>query len=234
MLRYLSLMVMVISYLSTIPMILYGNLWQWLVCAAMYSFMLCLGTTVYFHRYLAHKSFECSRWLQALFLFFAHVGLQGSALQWVSMHRQHHRYAETEKDPHSPIHKGYFTAHFTYAPEINLNYVKDLTKDKMLVFEHQHYLKLMVVWAILLLLIDPFSIIYLWLAPVGLTRFSVGLILSYSHRGGYPHNDEWVGWITFGEGWHETHHDDPNKPMWHPTKDIGWKVIQRIQHDSKN
>jgi len=217
-------------YLSLIPMILYGTWWQWALTAFMYFGITCLGTTVYYHRYLSHHSFKCNKWFQLVCLFFAHISLQGSALQWASVHRQHHRFIETEKDPHSPTLMGFFKAHFGYPENVDLSYVKDLAKDNMLVIQHKHYLKFMFLWIALIgILIEPFAIIYLWMLPAGLSRGIIGLILSYSHREAYPHNDEWVGWITFGEGWHDNHHQKMSSPMFHPTKDIGWWVINKVK-----
>lgn len=228
--KYYLLSIQILAYLSLIPMLQYGTLVEWGIFAAMYFGMLCLGSTVYFHRYLAHKSFDCPVFWQYVFLFFGHINLAGSAIQWVAMHRQHHKFAETDKDPHSPMHKGYLRTHFLHTLfETDMKYVRDLVKDTKVVLEHRHYWKLMLLWITVLLLIDPAAIIYAWLAPAGLSRLAVGLILSYSHRGGYTHNDEWVGWITFGEGWHTNHHDNPSNPMWHETKDIGWWIIKCLK-----
>ena len=63
----------------------------------------------------------------------------------------------------------------------------------------------------LLFLIDPKAPIYAWLFPAaGVLTFGT-MILSTSHRNFKPNNDFTLALLTFGDGFHKTHHDDPNK-----------------------
>jgi stearoyl-CoA desaturase (delta-9 desaturase) len=61
--------------------------------------------TLFLHRYSAHQAFTTSRFGEKLLFFFTWV-FQGSnylsAYGYGIMHRLHHAYADTEKDPHSP------------------------------------------------------------------------------------------------------------------------------------
>ncbi len=61
--------------------------------------------TFFLHRYAAHQSFTMSRFGEKLSFFLTWV-FQGanylSAYGYGVMHRMHHAYADTEKDPHSP------------------------------------------------------------------------------------------------------------------------------------
>ncbi|XP_070675254.1 palmitoyl-monogalactosyldiacylglycerol delta-7 desaturase, chloroplastic-like isoform X2 [Malus domestica] len=69
-----------------------------------------LGVTLSFHRNLAHKSFRLPKWLEYLFAYIAVLSLQGSPIEWVSSHRYHHQYTDTQKDVHSPI-QGFWYSH---------------------------------------------------------------------------------------------------------------------------
>jgi len=230
--KYQLLTIQMIAYFSMIPMIIYGSLNEWLILLLMYFLMFSLGSTICYHRYLTHRSFKCSKITELILLFFGHINLAGSAVSWVAMHREHHRFSDTEKDPHSPEHKGYLRTQFFHTLyEMDMKYVRDLIRNKPVVMEHKHYWKLTFLWFVILLLIDPFSVIYAWLAPAGLSRLAIGMIISYSHRDGYAHNDEWLGWLTFGEGWHGNHHKDPTNPSCHPTKDISGWIIKFIRSD---
>jgi len=60
------------------------------------------GVTIGYHRYLAHRTFRTSRWLEAVLLAAAATALQGPVVFWVATHRLHHRFADREGDPHSP------------------------------------------------------------------------------------------------------------------------------------
>ncbi len=61
--------------------------------------------TFFQHRYAAHRSFTMSRFWERFFFIFAYL-TQGSsymsARAYAIMHRMHHAYTDTVKDPHSP------------------------------------------------------------------------------------------------------------------------------------
>lgn len=61
--------------------------------------------TFFLHRYASHKMFTMSRFWERFFYGFT-ILLQGSSFlnprAYAIMHRMHHAYSDTEKDPHSP------------------------------------------------------------------------------------------------------------------------------------
>src|SRR3954462_14436430 len=63
------------------------------------------GQTFYLHRYAAHKMFTMSKGWEKFWYIFSWV-TQGSsylnARAYAILHRMHHAYSDTEKDPHSP------------------------------------------------------------------------------------------------------------------------------------
>ncbi len=61
------------------------------------------GVEVGFHRYFAHRTFETTRPLRALFLILGSMAGQGSALLWSAVHRTHHAHTDQPGDPHSPV-----------------------------------------------------------------------------------------------------------------------------------
>ena len=91
-----------IAQLSVIPMFFIGTPVTWAICAFMYFGIMTFGITMGYHRYWSHYSFKCSKWLEYVMMFFAHIMMVGPALAWVAQHREHHDHADTEKDPHSP------------------------------------------------------------------------------------------------------------------------------------
>jgi stearoyl-CoA desaturase (Delta-9 desaturase) len=62
--------------------------------------------TFYLHRYGAHKQFTMSRGWERFFHFCTYV-FQGSSFlsprAYAILHRMHHAYSDTDKDPHSPL-----------------------------------------------------------------------------------------------------------------------------------
>jgi stearoyl-CoA desaturase (delta-9 desaturase) len=82
--------------------------------------LLCLGVfvaayvvnllyiSVFYHRGLTHNALTMSPALKR-FVYATGGWMTGlDAKGWCCMHRLHHRYSDTAKDPHSPVHKGIF------------------------------------------------------------------------------------------------------------------------------
>src|ERR1700722_11536069 len=61
--------------------------------------------TFFLHRYASHKMFTMNKFWERFFYGFT-VIVQGSSFlnprAYAIMHRMHHAYSDTEKDPHSP------------------------------------------------------------------------------------------------------------------------------------
>jgi stearoyl-CoA desaturase (delta-9 desaturase) len=88
---------------------------------------------VTYHRLLSHRAFKTSRTFQFILTFLSSGFLNGvSPLIWVSVHRHHHKFTDTDLDYHSPKH-GVLNAHmrwmFTFNPdEHDTANIKDLLK----------------------------------------------------------------------------------------------------------
>lgn len=213
---------------SLIPMVIYATPVQWVIFGLMYFGIMTFGITMGYHRYLSHKAFESPLWFEYVMLFFAHIMMVGPAIVWVANHREHHLFTDTDKDPHSPTHKGYFYSHFLQVfTTINFKYVRDLLKVDRYRAQVKYYWQCLFVWGCFLSLIDPFALVYAWLAPAGLAKLVGSLVFSYSHRGGEPHSDWWLGMITFGEGFHKQHHDNAHNASFH-RHDIAGIIIRNF------
>jgi stearoyl-CoA desaturase (delta-9 desaturase) len=103
------------------------------------------GITVGFHRLFVHRSFESYMWVKFIWAVLGSMAVQGPLLQWVAMHRRHHRYSDLVEDPHTPHHhgsgilgvlKGAWHAHIGWMldaePPDLANYVKDLRSSRTL------------------------------------------------------------------------------------------------------
>ena len=62
-----------------------------------------LGVTLCFHRLLTHRSFQTYKWVEYFLTFCGVLALQSGPMQWVAQHRIHHKEADDEPDPHSPL-----------------------------------------------------------------------------------------------------------------------------------
>jgi stearoyl-CoA desaturase (delta-9 desaturase) len=91
----------VISVMAFVLFCFIGTLSEWAISITIYCVRTILVTAVV-HRMLTHKAFKTHKWIEYICTFFAVAGSHSSAITWVAVHRQHHRYSDKEKDPHSP------------------------------------------------------------------------------------------------------------------------------------
>ena len=113
-----------------------------------------ISITAGYHRLFAHKSYDAHPVVKVFFLIFGAAAFQNSVLKWSSDHRIHHKDVDTDEDPYN-INEGFFYAHMGWIllkanNEFNGKYVKDLTRDKWVVFQHKHYFKIASFFGIIL------------------------------------------------------------------------------------
>lgn len=79
------------------------------IFALTYYLLAGLGVNLGYHRVLSHRSLKLSPWLERTLVT---IGLPaGTPIQWAGNHRYHHAHTDTELDPHSPVHRGFWYAH---------------------------------------------------------------------------------------------------------------------------
>ena len=192
-----------------------------------------LGITMGYHRYYSHKAFKMPKWIEYYLLFFAHIAMFGPAITWVANHREHHKYVDTEKDPHSPHYRGWLMAYAGQVLiDIDFKLVRDLLKDNLHRMQVKYYWHVILVYAAILFSINPMLLIYAWLVPAGFAKLIGSLVFTYSHRGKKANSDTWVGIITLGEGFHDKHHVNARTALWHPL-DLGGQLIRMIDSNAK-
>jgi stearoyl-CoA desaturase (delta-9 desaturase) len=77
-----------------------------------YFLLLCCveGITVGTHRLWSHRAFKAKLPLRILLAFFQTLTFQKDVYDWVRDHRVHHKYADTNADPHNAT-RGFFFSH---------------------------------------------------------------------------------------------------------------------------
>jgi len=102
------------------------------------------AVTAGYHRYFAHRSYKTSRPFQLLLAILGATTMQNGPIWWASVHRRHHKHADTPKDPHSPIGRGIWYAHIgwnfdrTRPASDERSNVSDLTRYPELRFVDRH------------------------------------------------------------------------------------------------
>lgn len=178
-----------------------------------------IGANAGYHRYFSHRTYETYRPVQYLLAVVGTLATLGSIISWVGLHRYHHLHADTEKDPHSPRHIGWWRA-YTYdwnRTEFNRKFIRDVLQDPLIVFLHKHYFKVIVVYIVLLGCIDPLLVIFAYCLPATGCLNGVAAVTVIGHIHGYTNHkvndsskNSWIANImSLGEGWHNNHHAHP-------------------------
>ena len=178
--------------------------------------------TAGYHRYFAHRSYKLRRFPQFVMALGGVTAVQQGPLWWAAHHRDHHRYTDSERDPHSP-QQGFWWSHIGWIisgrfDATDYEAIEDFARFPELRWLNEHD----------------------WIGPIGLGLASFliagwsGLVVgffgstvllwhatfsvnSFAHllgRRRYATTDSsrnnWViALLTLGEGWHNNHHHYP-------------------------
>lgn len=105
------------------------------------------GITIGAHRLFTHRSFKANARLRAFLIFAQTLAMENSVYEWVRDHRAHHKYVDTNADPHNSK-RGFFFSHIGWLMSKKHPDVKkfgrridmsDLEADKLVMFQHKYY-----------------------------------------------------------------------------------------------
>jgi len=228
--------------------------WSWqaiVTLLVLYWLTACLGVTIGYHRLLSHRSFRVPHWLERFFATCGAISCQQGPIDWVGLHRHHHKFSDTDVDHHTSL-KGLWWSHmgwmFEDIPAMKAvpQLTGDLAKDPYYLWLNKNFLLLQVPLAGLLFWIGTATgaggwALVLWGIPLRLmlVYHCTWLVNSATHYwGDAPHNsgdssrnNAWVAALTFGEGWHNNHHAFPHSARhgFGPQIDLTWMHI-RLMH----
>ena len=79
--------------------------WQTLVWSLMLIFWSGIGVTGGAHRLWAHRSYKAHWIIRTFLMLMFSIANEGSIYHWVRDHRVHHKFSETDADPHNVRNK---------------------------------------------------------------------------------------------------------------------------------
>ncbi|HEV3139745.1 MAG TPA: acyl-CoA desaturase [Vicinamibacterales bacterium] len=85
--------------------------WPLVALWAASHFVRAISLTLAYHRYYAHRAFKMSRAARFVWTLIGTSSMQKGPLWWAGHHVNHHRFADRDGDPHSPMVSGLFYAH---------------------------------------------------------------------------------------------------------------------------
>jgi stearoyl-CoA desaturase (delta-9 desaturase) len=218
--------------------------WPVVAVAMALHFVGGLGTTVCYHRALAHRSVKLHPVVRNILIFFAMINGSGSPISWVAYHRLHHAKADTPEDISSPRVGGFWWSHLRWlwqagAPPVD-RYCRELDIPSYRFWRRIQAPLLLVAFLAGL----PFGLAaFVWIGPVRLVWALHGqcFVNSICHMRKVNSPDEEtaknVPWLSLihvfqGENWHQNHHDRPGSARLGFTRtqfDVGWYLISGLE-----
>ena len=209
-----------------------------------------LVTTIYLHRTLSHRALTLApaATMACRVVLWVTTGIRPR--QWVAVHRKHHAFTDVAGDPHSPLLEGFAAVQFgnvsLYRKAIRADggaiverYARDLPVDDWdrRLFD-KPYLGLGIGIVLLCLVLGP------WLGLLAAGVHTVTYLLANAAinaighwRGSQPHankarNNQWLAFLTAGEGLHNNHHAAPTSArlaLQRGELDPAWPVIRLLE-----
>jgi stearoyl-CoA desaturase (delta-9 desaturase) len=197
------------------------------VCCILFAGANGMAITGGYHRLWAHRTYEAHWSLRFAYLVFGTMALQNSVFMWCSGHRTHHLHVDdVDKDPYS-ARRGFWFSHIGWmlreypSGKEDFSNIPDLRKDRLLAFQHRHYIPLAVGLNFGLPIAAGLVFGDLW----GMVILAGVLRLVWSHHvtffinslahmwGSRPYTEEntardnpLIAVVTYGEGYHNFHH----------------------------
>ena len=204
-----------------------------------------LGTTVCYHRMLAHKTLKVNPVVEQFLIFWAVFNASGHPASWVAYHRLHHSSTDTPGDISSPQQGGFWWAHLRWLyqtpPADRKRWAPELDRG---IYKAWGYLEAPVL--VLSFFIGPILGLgwmgFFWMGAIRLvyTLHMQCFVNSLTHlhnaeEGDSSKNVWWLGpfqLTAWGENWHRNHHTHAGSARlglrwWQP--DIGWYFIWALE-----
>ena len=215
------------------------------LAAALVTQTAVFATTVYLHRVLAHRALTVRAAVAMVFRFVIWIMTGIAPRAWVAVHRRHHAFSDTPQDPHSPIVLGFWAVQLgnvkLYRNTIRdgvtvTKYSRDLPPDRLdrVLFDHA-FVGLAVGIGFLMVVLGPVAgLLAAGIHTVAYLSISAAVNAVGHTFGKRPYdnlatNNQWLAWISGGEGLHNNHHAAPTSARFalgRGEADPGWWLIR--------
>lgn len=207
------------------------------------SWFVGMHITLFPHRAWSHRSWTPNKWVGIWGEFVFSIIMAGNVIGWVGVHREHHKFADTDKDPHSPLYKSRFAIQFlSYYNKVKHRYIVDVGRDPIHLWFYNNYWYVVAAW---LILMWACGLLGFWLACMGMC------IMKLHGTNSVSHNTPWFFLpfkgkdkatnslvlillnINNGEAWHHNHHADGNDwrigRKWYEIDPPAWVIMGLVK-----
>ncbi|KAI2798168.1 Calcium/calmodulin-dependent protein kinase type 1 [Blomia tropicalis] len=197
------------------------------------TILLGFGVTCGAHRLWSHRTYEATLPLRIFLMILNTASLQNDIYEWSRDHRVHHKFSDTDADPHNST-RGFFFAHMGWLfckkhPHVldkgKTVALDDIAADPVVAFQRQFYKPLTMIFTFYIPTYiicyyfgeDYYSAFYLSCFRYCFSLHSTWLVNSAAHLYGVkpydtrinPRESKLVQILTVGEGYHNYHHVFP-------------------------
>lgn len=192
------------------------------------------GVTAGVHRLWCHRSYKATTAFRIFLAFCFSIAGQNTIYDWVRDHRVHHKFSDTDADPHN-IRRGFWFSHVGWLMMTKHKDViekgrcipmDDIVNDPVVKYHTMFFVPLKILLCFVLPTMIP---IYMWNETVyiailsqifvryPLTLNSTWAVNSAAHMWGNkpynkdipPSDNRIISFLAIGEGWHNYHHAFP-------------------------
>ena len=197
------------------------NFWLVVALTALFYYPLhSLATVIGYHKLLSHRAFAPNPGLVKTVSWMSMLMFSGQPLAWAATHRLHHKYSDTDQDPHSPIH-GRLHAYYTWLvsykmPESDKFIVKDLIKEHPWMLSMWKYESIApaVFYAVLFALNTTLATVILFAAILSFHKGMLVNMISHDPLLAGPNKSTdrvWLARLLSPTFLHRDHHQHSNK-----------------------
>ena len=220
--RYALTVVQLLSPLIALwALFTYATL-PWLaVTLVMFFLMRTVGGVITYHRIHSHRTHTMHPVMEFIGTALGFYGSFTSPVEFCATHNNHHKFNDTEKDPHPHTMLGWRTLfpllwNDSEPTSGDIRTVVRLRRNKITNLFYERFW-IMISLPFLLLLISPQAYFFIYFIPFTMSIWSAAYSTFNHDDGGAKNMGFWYGIVSGGEHWHKWHHDHP-----YSTEGEGW------------
>lgn len=205
----------------------------WLATFLIYN-LFALTTSVGYHRLMNHAAFKAHKFWHYFFGIVGCIQLNSSPFYWSIVHSGHHSYSDTPKDPYESSWRYFFRWKARHIAPTFRDIKLYRSNPKLHSFLNDWSLLISVVFMLLCLSISVQACLHLYIIPVTLYLWAVGIHTNFAHYKKQPLNRWYMEYvIPMGGEWiHKVHHEKAGLAKFNTESrffDLGGIVVDLIR-----